>query len=269
MDEMNLNVSKEIKNIYSLFEDDLSKDTLMARLQAEIEGKNERIELKLENCFDELAASEKANQRDVREHEYFKFPERFRKGTALIDCGSFDGRDGLYFSKWCGGDYSKIYAFEPIPESAEVCKRKLSEERAIVYQMALSDENGVDYICSESQWKSYLLSDAGEFGRRENDLIINKQEIKVATIDEIIKDDIGFIKLQAMGREYQVLRGAENVISTYKPMLSIVVNCASEIVTIMSYLHSLVPNYIFYLRQYYDSTTKKAGRCVLVCSIEE
>lgn len=62
---------------------------------------------------------------------------------------------------------------------------------------------------------------------------------------------VGFIKMDIEGAEFDALHGAKGVIVRDKPMLALsVYHRAGDMLAMMDYLHSLVPEYHFWLRHY-------------------
>ncbi|MBQ4363823.1 MAG: FkbM family methyltransferase [Oscillospiraceae bacterium] len=74
----------------------------------------------------------------------------------------------------------------------------------------------------------------------------------VKKLDDILKDEKPtLIKMDIEGAELDTLIGAENTIRKYKPKLAVCIyHKIEDIITIPKYLHSLVPEYKFRVRQH-------------------
>lgn len=183
----------------------------------------------------------------LEDHQYFEFPELFPRGTAFVDGGCLNCRTSYQFVDWCDGAYSKIFAFEPDPVSAAICRKNLSV-RAIrdfrLIEAGLSDHAGTAafrtglYNCSH-----FVEGDSGEE---------NVVTLPLATVDETAgAERVGFIKMDIEGAEYDALQGARGVIVRDKPLLALsAYHRAGDMLVLMDYLHTLVPEYRFWLRHY-------------------
>lgn len=61
--------------------------------------------------------------REMYELQYFDGSlMKVAEDEIFVDGGCYDGNTSLLFSKWCGGNYRKIYAFEPDSLNYEKCK---------------------------------------------------------------------------------------------------------------------------------------------------
>lgn len=183
----------------------------------------------------------------LEDHQYFEFPALFRRGTAFVDCGCLNCRTSYQFVDWCGGDYSKIFAFEPDPISASICRKNLAEREIRDFQLieaGLSDHVGT----AAFRTGLYNCSHIVEEGSGEEHV----ETLPLTTIDQTVGEErIGFIKMDVEGAEYDALHGARGVILRDRPLLALsVYHRTGDMLAIMDYLHGLVPEYRFWLRHY-------------------
>lgn len=181
----------------------------------------------------------------ARGHQYFDFPHLFSKGTAFVDCGCFDGGDSIYFSEWCDGQYSKIFAFEPDSDNYQKCCQRTQGLRDFqLIQAGLSNRKGTAAFVKKGTMVSHILNNEEEpcFGEKI-------EEIQLVTLDETLADNqIGFIKMDIEGAEYDALHGAEKIISRDRPFLALALEHRfGDVAAVMEYLHELVPEYRFRL----------------------
>ncbi len=184
---------------------------------------------------------------------YFEFPQFFRRGTAFIDAGCYDGTDIIRFSKWCNGSYSKIFAFEPDKANYLHCKDRLSSleiPNVSLFQAGLSNISGEAIFAASSTAGSYIIStnqDIATILRPE----AGNLSIQTVALDDLADVEVGMIKMDIEGAEFDALHGAQQVIQRDRPLLSICVyHRRGDMLAIMNYLHELVPEYRFWLRHY-------------------
>lgn len=144
--------------------------------------------------------------------QYFDLPELSKCGKeeVFIDGGCYDGVNTSQFMKWCDGKYRKIYAFEPDEENFLRCENILSketDERFVLYNMGLSDR--------EAEYHFHKEGDSSCFTENGEEIV------RVAAIDEIIKEPLTFLKLDIEGAELSAIRGAEKAIRKNKPKCAI------------------------------------------------
>ena len=86
--------------------------------------------------------------------------------------------------------------------------------------------------------------------------------IPIVALDNLEMTTISFIKMDIEGAEFDALRGGEKTIRRDKPLLAICVyHRKGDMPAIMDYLHTLVPEYQFWLRHYglFDDTVLYAA----------
>ncbi|MCI9597199.1 MAG: FkbM family methyltransferase [Firmicutes bacterium] len=180
--------------------------------------------------------------------QYFEFPKLYPKGKAFVDAGCYRGETSLWFAKWCNGDFSEIFAFEPDERNFIHCK-ELAENnpdlKMKVFQAGVGKSPSVARFTSLGTTNSRVVK---EVDVNPEDSV----EIKILSIDDIVGDSpVGFIKMDIEGSEYDALVGAEKTIMRDKPLCAIsVYHKPGDVLNIMDLLHSLVPEYRFWIRHY-------------------
>lgn len=192
------------------------------------------------------------DEEQYMETAYREFPELFKRGTAIVDAGCYDGYDTIRFSQWCEGGYSKIYAFEPDEKNYLRCKENI--EAANIPNVTLI-QAGLSEFPGES---SFMTSGPGSHLVEETEIKHNYIQqglehplVQICALDNVVDTEIGLIKMDIEGAEFDALHGAKRVIQRDKPQLTICVyHRQGDVLAIMDYIHSLVPEYRFWLRHY-------------------
>lgn len=187
---------------------------------------------------------------------YFDLPElQVEPNEVFIDAGCFDGETTREFINWCGGNYKKVYAFEPLDEGYVRAQYNLNEYRDIeLFKCALSDKKGNTTFVSS--FDGLMGARMGEEGER-------KTSIQVMTIDDVLNGDVAtFIKMDIEGAELKALQGSVRTLKKYKPKLAISLYHKNEdLIKIPIWLNENIPEYKFYLRHY----SNKRWDLVLYC----
>lgn len=194
---------------------------------------------------------------DLRQRQYFDFPQFYKRGTAFVDAGCFDCSDSLKFAAWCDGSYSKIYAFEPDIANFGTCKR-IAEEQGLrnteIIHAAVGKETGTARFVSQCGTASHLATDS--LGTMPQETI---ETVQIAALDEMIDSAVrvGFIKMDIEGAEYDALLGAKSILLRDKPLLAICIyHKRGDMLAIMDLLHTLIPEYSFWIRHYSTVSTE-------------
>lgn len=167
--------------------------------------------------------------------------EKLDKYYSFFDAGGFDGGSTLDFIH-AAGTYDKIYFFEPDKDILEESQKRLKDFPNIVYMCAGVGE--------KSGYKSYnaIGGGAGYFSEVETD---KSEQIDMIALDDLVKSHRSYIKMDIEGYELAALRGAEQAIKRYKPMLSIsVYHRPSDLHEIIPLVLSWNPEYKVFLRHY-------------------
>ena len=128
-----------------------------------------------------------------------------RKHTA-IDVGGHCG----FWSFYLGGNFKKVYAFEPVKIFRECFKKNIPHGNVELLPVALGNENGFVSMNVE-------LENTGATHVSSNTYDLNKVELK--KLDDYELTDVDFIKIDVEGYENQVVLGAKETLLRNKPII--------------------------------------------------
>lgn len=156
----------------------------------------------------------------------------------FADGGAFNGDTVLRALK-NGFNIDKIYFYEPDKNSMVEAKENLKNIRNIEYlPFGLSDRTKVLKFMAENSFSSHF-SETGDC------------EVKCVTLDETIKENRAFIKLDIEGAEYDAILGAERLIKNKSPFAICVYHKPCDIWEIPQLVQKISNNgYKLYLRHY-------------------
>lgn len=168
--------------------------------------------------------------------QYF---EDFMKNIPdiFIDGGGFDG-DSILSAIENHIRFNKIYFFEPDINSLIKAKENLK------------DVEGIEYFqCGISDSEKYLKFNAkGTLGSSFID--DGNIKLKCIALDDVIKEDKAYIKLDIEGAEIDAINGAKRLINNNSPFAICVYHKPSDIWEIPLLIQNINPNYQLYLRHY-------------------
>lgn len=180
--------------------------------------------------------------------EYFDVPSHKKgKREIFVDAGCFDGATSGDFVRWCSGEYSKIYAFEPMQENYLRLQEKLmGRDDVKLFPYAVGEKEGNVKFIDCISYPAASRIDTENISRSDC------QDVKVVSIDEIVKTDpVSFIKMDIEGYELEALRGAKNTIVNNKPILAIsAYHRERDLIDLPLYINSLGLDYKLCLRHY-------------------
>jgi FkbM family methyltransferase len=170
-----------------------------------------------------------------------KLPEKVvdaLSGKDFLDVGAFYGDSGIVFLS-CNP--RKIYAYEPVPSSYNVLLktiRKNAPDIIVPVKKGLGDSRQVLPIGLNSSGSS--LHTAFQSGAKT----VN---IEIDTIDNECKDkNVGLIKMDVEGFEYNVIQGGLETIRRDKPVLLIsIYHTGKDFFEIMPMIRACCPDYKF------------------------
>lgn len=186
-----------------------------------------------------------AEEKTIRwmKSQYFA-PEimKFSDDEVFVDGGCFDFETSQILLNKC--KVKKIYAFEPDEENYKKVQKKLEQgldcEVELIKKGLWDKETRLSFQ-ADATMCSYVV---------EGDSAGNAQ-IEVTALDQVIHENITFIKMDIEGSELRALQGAKRLIQQYKPKLAIsIYHKPEDTIDIPYYIHELVPEYRFYIRHY-------------------
>lgn len=145
------------------------------------------------------------------------------KRHLAVDVGAHSGS----FVKFLLGTgvFENVLAFEPNPDSYEICKKELNEiyaKKCEVIEAAISNKEGfLEFNYDEDAATGSLLPYVKEYKTKGN---IKKRVVTVLTIDEYLKDkkitdELTLIKIDTQGNDLSVIQGARTIIKKCKPII--------------------------------------------------
>ncbi len=136
------------------------------------------------------------------------------KGKDIIDGGAFVGDSAVVFLDY---EPSAIHCFEPSSDNYENLllniKDKKCEDKIIPVKKGLSEQDGVISASGEGASFSICLDEQGSSE--------NIECISIDSYTEANNLDVGVIKLDVEGFEFEVIKGAKKTIQKFKPVLLI------------------------------------------------
>lgn len=173
-------------------------------------------------------------------------------GEVFVDGGCYDFETSRILIEKCRPD--KIYAFEPDKFNLEKVRNEIQKNKGVDIELldkGLWNKSETLYFDARGDIESRVVEDGEE-------------KIEVVALDEVIKEKVTFIKMDIEGSELRALKGARNIIQTYRPKLAICIyHKPEDIVDIPAYIKKLVPEYKFYIRHYSYSAAETVLYAVL------
>lgn len=170
------------------------------------------------------------------------------KGDVVIDLGGCFGDTALYFANEVGSA-GRVMVYGFIPSNIEVMLKNLElnpliKERVEIIEFAAWSSSGLTLYGDDNGPGSYV-----SFDKKEGLTV----EVETLSIDDMVRqrklERVDFIKADIEGAELQALRGAEDVLRTYKPKLAIALyHRLEDFAEIPKYIASLNLGYKMYMR---------------------
>jgi FkbM family methyltransferase len=193
-------------------------------------------------------------------NQYFAINEfAFNEGETVVDAGAYVGDTVEEFVKR-GTTGVKIFAFEPYYKAyskLEARVERLKNEWLIENDDIIAIPAGLGIETKREKFAymdSRMLKPAGS----------GDEEVMVYSLDDYFKDKRPFTLLKAdvEGGEMDILRGAAGMIKSHKPKMALsIYHSANDFVQIAEYVHELVPEYRFAVRNHHFDYTDTVLYC--------
>ena len=211
---------KELNEVYSMLEDDVSKMTFSNIINFKISGKISY----LNNCT-------------MPKSEVFENIIKLSAIETYVDLGAYNGDTVSEFLELTSEKYQKIYAVEPDKKNF----KKLLK--------TINGKNNIEALNAAVWNEDTKLNFAVKAGRHSA-LSPNGAEIDARCVDSILNNkSCTIIKMDVEGAEKQALFGAEKTIKKYSPRLMVSIYHRNEdIFEIPLMIKKMCPKYKFYIR---------------------
>lgn len=235
---------KKLESAYELLSDDESKLVFMGLIKT-------RLSLNLEFL------------NDIGSNPKYEYAEEFivvnKYPSTFIDAGAFDGDSALKIFN-SNKNFAKAILIEPNHLNSLKVSQKLYEyvDRYTLLQCGLSSENIITKISLEGVASNVFKTSSHS----------NKYSVQLVKLDNIIDEEISFLKMDIEGSELEAIMGSRGIIEKYRPILAINVDHRlSDIWQIINYINGLDVKYSFYLRHYLHSRTALYGTILYATEI--
>jgi FkbM family methyltransferase len=174
-------------------------------------------------------------ERLVEEKEMELLPFLVKSGDEVIDVGANYAYYIERLSKLVG-DTGRVYAFEPIPFTHDVCKmivNKLGFKNVSLYNLGVADKNGtVDFSVPKLDFGG-ISAGQSHIADRDNTEIkgteyymFNDYEIvscQIVSLDNHLTalKHVSFVKIDIEGAEFFALQGMRQLLDKFKPVILI------------------------------------------------
>ena len=213
------------KSIYKILADEISKETYARMLAAKI--------------YMDMDYVQQAYQEDpiYFSKNIFQFCEE-----TYIDCGGFDGDTVLNFADQVK-TIKHMYVFEAMQKPAERCRSRIEKKGLIgkttIFQQAVYSKNG--------SLNFDLGAGNGDSSISQNGSI----QVSAIRIDDVIKENVTFLKMDIEGAEKDALYGAQRIIKENTPKMAICIyHLKDDFWKIPELILSINPHYKFLVRQH-------------------
>lgn len=219
---------------YDFFDDPISKAIILQRIECYLMG----------------TEVEKSSSPQYFEQGLFELSRQ----EVFVDGGFFTGDTSEEFIRQVGGEFKKIYGFEPDQYVRDKMPATLLNDRIEIIPKGLySHEGQVKFVSTEG---NSAASGGNILNDETDDHTAGLITVPVTSLDHFFEDKPPelkptFIKMDIEGSEKEALIGGRETIRCYRPKLAICVyHKPEDIYELPQLIHSLNPKYKYTLRHY-------------------
>ena len=174
--------------------------------------------------------------------QYFEDFLDFQDNEVFIDIGGYDGQTSIEFIKYCP-KYKSVYIFEP------------SEENILLAKDNLKGYPNTNLISKGLSNKKEILKFNSGSGSASSMSEQGTVEIIVDTLDNLVKEEVSFIKMDIEGAEGLAIEGMKNHILNDHPKMAIsVYHKVDDFWKIPEQIFAIRADYDIYMRHYTEGT---------------
>ena len=175
------------------------------------------VRLLLPGASDHVSRIVRATNRFYEHEMLFDIRSKVKPGSAFIDVGAHVGNHTVFFGLMCRA--GRVYSFEPVPFLAQLLRENVRlnnlEDVVTVYEVACGEAEGRGALL--------LLGVPGNWGLSR----VREQEdgpISVVSLDQVIREEraklarIDVLKVDVEGSEFEVLKGAKEILAEFHPI---------------------------------------------------
>ena len=157
---------------------------------------------------------------------------------AIVDLGAYDGDTIREFLTVTGGKYKSIIALEPDEKNFRKLERKTE---------GLDNLTRLNLGAWDKEETLFFAKKSGRNSRLEE----NGIPVSFNSVDNIVKDEVTFIKMDIEGAELKALDGAKNTVAKYRPKLYVCAYHRNEDMFALPFkIKELYEGYKIYFRQH-------------------
>lgn len=150
-----------------------------------------------------------------------EFKKFLKPNQVVYDLGANEGYYSISASKIVG-KFGKVFAFEPMPENLIHLNRHVNKnkiENITVINKAVADKNGkVTFSMTDDRAGNTYISSSPKFDESKSNFLVETVTVDhFCLVEHNLPPDL--IKIDVEGAEYDVLKGAEEVIKTFRPVV--------------------------------------------------
>ena len=159
---------------------------------------------------------------DKNEKDFLRFLNLIEEGGHVLDIGANIGVMTYYFAKKFSE--SRVHSFEPVPDNLKVLRKivdKFNLSNVKIYPYALGNKNEKVKMVMPEFNKVFFhgLSHVEEVNTKNSGHLYDVEMRRLDSFEEIKNVKINAIKIDIEEYEYNVLKGAEELIQKNRPVI--------------------------------------------------